>query len=337
MLCFEHTLRTAEGMEKTIRIIHGDLCDVTDLVDVVVCSAFKGEYFPTPGTLIGALLRQRNISVEALALSPEMDLRRLGGWLSRETHANFRRIACVELLSWEHFLNPELRDATLLKKAFSTMRFLLEQAALCGIRVETVALPMLGTGNQGLEPGMVAVPLLSQCMLALESIPELREITFYERDEAKAAMVASTLKELTAVTPAPDAPHIFVSYSSKNTDVALRMRDALHHRGLQCWMAPDSIPSGSSYQEAIPLALSRTSAVALLLTPEAVASRWVSKEIGVAIGKGQHILPYQPMPFDLNDTFSFLLDGEQIYPAWNYPEDRRMPELGDRMLRLINR
>ena len=78
MLCFEHTLRTAEGMEKKIRIVHGDLCDVTDLVDVVVCSAFKGGYTPTPGTLIGSLLRQRNISVEALALSPEMDLRRMG-------------------------------------------------------------------------------------------------------------------------------------------------------------------------------------------------------------------------------------------------------------------
>ena len=156
-------------------------------------------------------------------------------------------------------------------------------------------------------------------------------------DEAKAAMVAQTLKDLTAPIAAPDAPSIFVSYSSRNTDIALRMRNALNQCGLQCWMAPDSIPSGSSYQEAIPLALSRTSAVALLLTPEAVASRWVSKEIGVAIGKGQHILPYQPEPFDLNDTFSFLLDGEQIYPAWHYPEHRRMPELSDRMLRLINR
>ena len=56
MLCFEHTLRTAEGMEKKIRIVHGDLCGVTDLVDVVVCSAFKGGYTPTPGTLIGSLI-----------------------------------------------------------------------------------------------------------------------------------------------------------------------------------------------------------------------------------------------------------------------------------------
>ena len=335
MLCFEHTLHSAGGVDKTIRIVHGDLCAVEEPVDIVVCSAFKGEYSPTPRTLIGSLLRQRSISVQALALQPEMDLRQMGGWLSRETGTNFRRIACVELVDWSHLMNPELMNATVLKKAFSTMRFLLEQASLCGVRVETVALPLLGTGNQGLEPSLVAVPLLSQCMLALESIPELRTITFYERDEAKAAMVARTLKDLTAPIAAPDAPSIFVSYSSRNADIALRMRNALNQCGLQCWMAPDSIPSGSSYQEAIPLALSRTAAVALLLTPEAVASRWVSKEIGVAIGKGQHILPYQPAPFELNDTFSFLLDGEQIYHAWYEPEERRMPELGNRMCRLI--
>ena len=79
----------------------------------------------------------------------------------------------------------------------------------------------------------------------------------------------------------------------------------------------ESIPTGSNYQEEIPLALNQVAALLLLLTPDAETSRWVQKEVGTAIGANKKIYPFQLIPFELNKNFQFLLDGEQIYPAWN--------------------
>ena len=52
----------------------------------------------------------------------------------------------------------------------------------------------------------------------------------------------------------------------------------LTERGVKCWMAPYSIPTGSSYQTEIPSALSNTPNVLLVLSKEAETSRWVQKE-----------------------------------------------------------
>lgn len=230
------------------------------------------------------------------------------------------------------------RDSILLKSAFSTLRFLLEQASVHSIPVRSIALPVLGSGSQGIELYYVAAPLVSQCLQALQSIDELEQITFYEREPDKARELARALEK--AVQPERQAlPQIFLSYSSVQTDIAQQVRAALLERGIPCWMAPNSIPPGSSYQEEIATALSQVRMVLLLLTPEAERSRWVQKEVGVAIGSGHLLLPCQLCDFPLGPQFRFLLDGEQILPAWQYPPDR-LPALlcdeAERRLQQIN-
>lgn len=88
------------GKKKTLSLIYGDMCEVPAEYDVVVCSAFKNDYIPTPTSLIGALKYRKGISVEDLSLNPELDFRPQGCWLSKETGTCFRRIACVELLDY---------------------------------------------------------------------------------------------------------------------------------------------------------------------------------------------------------------------------------------------
>ena len=67
--------------------------------DIVVCSAFKNDYYPVYDTLIGALYYNKDISVDDLSKNPEIDLKSFGGWLSNETNTSFKRIACVEIFS----------------------------------------------------------------------------------------------------------------------------------------------------------------------------------------------------------------------------------------------
>ena len=42
-----------------------------------------------------------------------------------------------------------------------------------------------------------------------------------------------------------NANDIFISYSTKNTDIAKTIRDLFQSHGITCWMAPESIPAGS--------------------------------------------------------------------------------------------
>ena len=96
-ILFEYTFLGQNGKQKNIRVIHGDLTKI-DGADVVVCSAFQGDYYPMHGTLIGALWRNKNILVKDLAHNPEIDLRSMGCWISEELEeSDFKRVACVEL------------------------------------------------------------------------------------------------------------------------------------------------------------------------------------------------------------------------------------------------
>lgn len=322
LLLWQHQFIARDGKVKTLAIRQGDMCSLENEYDILVCSAFKGDYVPTYSSLIGSLYWNKNISVGKLAERPEIDLRAMGCWLSRETGTNFRRIACVELLSRYSRRDMECRNEIMLKSAFSTLRFLLEQADIRGIPLRSVALPVLGTGNQGIELYYIVGPLLNQCLQALENIDGLEEITFYERNPEKAAETAQVLRK-TLEGRLSQAPQVFISYRSTDADFAYRMCGAVKGQGYACWMAPESIPAGGDYMDEIAVALRQVSVVALLLTPQAESSRWVSKEIGVAVGNGCTVLPYQPYEYPIGEKFRFLLEGIQIIPGWKFgtPED----------------
>ena len=40
---------------------------------------------------------------------------------------------------------------------------------------------------------------------------------------------------------------VFISYSSKEKEMADLVRETLENNGISCWMAPESIPASSGY------------------------------------------------------------------------------------------
>lgn len=325
---------TAEdGQRKTLELICGDLCQCQQECDIVVCSAVKNDYSLVPDTLIHALAR-KCIFVDYEARRPELDLRTMGCWLSQETGLDYSRVACVELLDAYSIGDPDASEY-ILKKSFSTLRFLLEQAQIAGIPIETVALPILGTGYQSLELEYVLPPLITQCKRILTSNPGVKKLSFYEWDTEKYASACAILNQAFSDTAPKQMPRVFISYSSKQSDLAASVRHQLCRHGISCWMAPDSIPPGSNYLEQIALALSRIDVLVLILTPEATQSRWVQKEISTAIGANKIVLPYQAVFFDIDPTFRFLLDGEQILEAYQNPDPahHRLTACVQRLLR----
>ena len=308
------------GKTKRIRVFSGDLTATEATYDVVACSSFKGDYIPVQRTLIGSLWNKQHISVSDLSVAPALDLRSMGCWLSKETgNPRFHRVACIELLDYHKSYESGEIETTMLKSAFSTLRFLLEQAEIHGVTVKHVALPVLGAGAQGIDLHYIIPPLVSQCLNALQQISSLEQIDFYEYNENRAFELKRMIEEVMNQNNV-SLPEIFISYSSKQTNLAHQLKKAIINTGLNVWIAPESISPGSNYQEEIPTAINGARLIMLLFSEDAQRSKWVQKEVGSAIGAGKMLLPLQLTQFPITAQFRFLLEGEQIFPIWNYNE-----------------
>ena len=308
-MLFEEIFLSKQGKEKKLRIIHGDLCREERDMDLVICSAYKNRYYPTGQSVIGSLFWEKNISVDMLSMNPSIDMRNMGFWLSEEIDSNFKRIGCLELLEYGADKN---NVAIILKSKFSTLRYVLEQAACSEIPVATVAMPLVGAGEEGIELPYIASVLYQQMELALTGIDEVEEINIYEKDEEKAKQLRDIFESLQDIHRETEEQQVFISYSSKQSDQAHCIKEAIEARGYRCWIAPECIPIGKSYLSEIPAALKKVQVVVLLLTQEAEASIWVIKEIGTALGKRKVVIPYRNQIYPLGDEFAFLLENVQI-------------------------
>lgn len=134
-------LQSATG-NHTIEFLAGDLAALPrrHAVDVLVVSAFPGDYHPSHSSLIGALWR-RGVNVATLAQSKAEDLREnFGCWLSGvvPNKDGFRRILCFEPL--RRGLPPEV-----VGDLFRAVAALAGSVAV----MRSVAMPILAAGDQG--------------------------------------------------------------------------------------------------------------------------------------------------------------------------------------------
>lgn len=82
-------------------------------------------------------------------------------------------------------------------------------------------------------------------------------------------------------------------------------------------MAPQSIPAGSDYGNEIPKAIEKCKAFLLLLSDASQNSNWVPKEVGLAIGKGKIVVPFQIDNATISEAFNFYLTNSQRISAYN--------------------
>ena len=77
---------------------------------------------------------------------------------------------------------------------------------------------------------------------------------------------------------------VFLSYSHKDGDLAKKIAYALENEGLEVWDAETEILPGDNFAEKISEALKASDAMVVLLTPEALDSKWIQWEIQYALG-----------------------------------------------------
>ncbi len=114
---------------------------------------------------------------------------------------------------------------------------------------------------------------------------------------------------------------IFISYKSEEEAYARNIRRVLEENGFSCWMAPDSIPSGSNYMKQIPLAIDQCRAMIILVSERSQQSTWVRNEFSQAVTKDKLIIPYVIQNCELQDEFRFSMSTMQQVYAWKDEEE----------------
>lgn len=80
---------------------------------------------------------------------------------------------------------------------------------------------------------------------------------------------------------------VFISYSDRDHAVAARIAEALKAAGFDVWDDRDVFP-GDNWAANVGQALQESSAMVALISPEALRSRWVRREIEYALGSAQY-------------------------------------------------
>jgi hypothetical protein len=169
-------IETKTGI-KEFELVQSDITDLSFSVDLLCISAFKNDYTPTDSSVIGQLY-QKGINIDQLSENPELDFREsLGIWVSKDVQGLFfKKIVCVEILG-----TNKTFIATV-KNLFAVISALEIQ----GQKNVSIALPMLGAGDQAVADEIVISALLDISLEFLKYSRFLKKVYFVVRDSSKA-------------------------------------------------------------------------------------------------------------------------------------------------------
>ena len=108
---------------------------------------------------------------------------------------------------------------------------------------------------------------------------------------------------------------VFISYSTLDGELADSIREKLKERGVDCWMASESIAPGSDYASDIPAAIAECDAVIVLLSANSQDSTWVPKELDIAISMRKLIIPLHIDSSEISVKFRFYFSNVQQLEA----------------------
>ena len=212
-------IETKTGI-KEFELVQGDITNLPFKVDLLCLSAFKDDYTPTETSIIGQL-HKKGVNIEQLSKNPTMDFREsLGIWVSEEMEDKFfKKIICVEIIG----SNNSFIDAV--KNLFAVISTLEIQ----GQKNASIALPMLGAGDQSINDEVVISSLLEVSLEFLKYSRFLNKIYFVVYSDAKSIafnkQMNDTLGRVKIKSPTGELANILRTDLNRNIDLLI----AKHH------------------------------------------------------------------------------------------------------------
>lgn len=113
----------------------------------------------------------------------------------------------------------------------------------------------------------------------------------------------------------------FISYSSKDKDIAFRIVDAIESTGHTCWIAPRNIPYGTPYARAIMEGIDECNSFIVLITDNSIKSEDVLNEVDNAHASNKKIIPVRLTQTQLPRELNYYLSRTQwLFLPSNSPE-----------------
>jgi CheY-like chemotaxis protein len=114
----------------------------------------------------------------------------------------------------------------------------------------------------------------------------------------------------------------FISYSSKDHEIAERLYLDLLNKGIKCWFAPEDLKIGERLRLAFDQAIRIHDKLMVLLSENSVGSQWVEKEVETAFERERLESRVVLFPIRLDDT---VMNTDQPWAA----DIRRTRHIGD--------
>jgi hypothetical protein len=280
--------------ERRIELLLGDLTDipVRHKVDVLVVSAFPGDYTPTPRSLIGGLY-SKGLDIGDLARAPETDLRQnFSCWLSTPigrslSDMNFGRILCFE---------PLVRGSPpeLVGDIFRS----LAPFVYAEPEVRSIALPIVAAGDQRNSLAVMTEALLDASLHWLRAGMPIDVVKVVVRGNAAAETAARIFQEKTRAFQEPGKSvhqdpldgegnktpeyDVFISYARSDEEAAAHLYRTLTSHGARVFIDRFEINTGASWQQRIFDALDNSKTAVSLYSPEFVHSKVCKEEFNIA-------------------------------------------------------
>jgi hypothetical protein len=272
----------------SIRLCFGDLTNasVKDNVDVLIIWSVKDDYSLISGSLIKAL-DQKGVSIEALAMDKEVDLRQaFSCWLSREiknlnSGISFKRILCYEP-------DDSAKAAELVGDIFRSLAPFLGGS----FPIRTVSTPLLASGRLMKNKKVMLRQLVEVAVHWMSSGLPLDCLNIVCLPDSRLDELTQLFTELksryASVSPQRQdqfSYDFFISYSHKDTREVDLFVDLLlaQNQDLRIFIDKKSLNPGSAWQREIYEAIDDCRKVATFFSPTYLDSKVCLEEFNIAL------------------------------------------------------
>jgi formylglycine-generating enzyme required for sulfatase activity len=115
---------------------------------------------------------------------------------------------------------------------------------------------------------------------------------------------------------------VFISYSSKNKQVADAMCHVLEEHKIRCWIAPRDIPHGADYGDVIDEAIVNCKVFVILFSEQSAVSPWVKGELNLAFTEQKKIFPFRIDDTKMKGAIRVMLNQTHWVDAFPKPEEK---------------
>lgn len=243
-------------------------------MDIIMVSAFPGDYAAIGGTLIGALKRNLGLDVKELAKNKEMDLRtHFSCWMSKELDKDlpFKRLLCFERSRTKGNAVEQIRE---MFRIF---------VPACGNQETTVITPLLGTGNQGFSETVILscmVETAANWMKAGLPLKCIKLVIYSEGDSNMNKLFSALKKTITDKSIIKEEKaeikyDLFITYEEGDKELATMVTKVFQakNKDLRIYTELQKFDKNKTWQDSVFKIMSCCQKIVAILTPSFVNSK----------------------------------------------------------------